>query len=189
MSAKHSQLRHLYDVNESTDAFVIQVLINQYTDIFNELDPAPLRRRDLNSSVVDYLDSCSSEIPLACDIELSFVAPKEICDADKETRVRLGLATWLGFTASKAKTAISDSLKRAMQYVVTFILLIIGSFALRSAGLQGFVCETLSEGILIGSWVFLWEAFAIIFFKLHKLVKQYRKIARIHNAQISFRYK
>ena len=147
-----------------------------------------MRRRDLDTSVVDYFDACSSEIPLNYSIELSFVAPKEIFDGDKESRVRAGLATWLDFTANKAKGAIFESLKRALQYVGAFVLLIIGSFVLRNAGLDGFAVETISEGISIGSWVFLWEAFAIIFFKLHKLVKQYRKIARIRNAPISFRY-
>ncbi len=188
MSAGISHLRKLYDVNPSTGAFVIQVLIKQYSDLFNDLDPAPLRRRDLDASVVDYLEECSSDIPVKHKIELCFVAPESIRDDDREGRVRMGLSTWFGFTAAQARNFVLESLKRASHYVIAFFFLIGLSFFIRQMPTDGLVLETAREGIAIGSWVFLWEAFAIVFFKLHKLVSRYRKLARLRNAPLSFRY-
>jgi len=50
--------------DEATNGFIMSVAIEKYVDIFNELDPAPFRKRDLDSDHRAYLEESSLDIPL-----------------------------------------------------------------------------------------------------------------------------
>ncbi|MBL7006753.1 MAG: hypothetical protein ISR78_06725, partial [Spirochaetia bacterium] len=67
-------INKVYDYNPETQAYIIKVSIKQYTHIFNDLDPAPLKRRDLNQDLLNYLDDCSFDIPLGYKVNIQFVA-------------------------------------------------------------------------------------------------------------------
>lgn len=53
----------MYLIDQVSHAYMIEVALDQYTDIFSEWDPAPFKRRDLDSDLKLYLEECSEEIP------------------------------------------------------------------------------------------------------------------------------
>lgn len=53
----------IYERNKETNAFIISVAIQDYVDIFNELDFASFRIRDLNHDLRIFLGESSSDIP------------------------------------------------------------------------------------------------------------------------------
>jgi hypothetical protein len=48
---------------------------------------------------------------------------------------------------------------------------------------------TLLEGLSIGGWVFLWEAFSLFFFTRQKILIRLKRYIRLENTRISFKYK
>jgi hypothetical protein len=64
MRDKLKALDQVYDKDSDTDAYVINIVVKRYEDIFNNLDPSPFKRRDLNSNLISFLEDCSSDIPL-----------------------------------------------------------------------------------------------------------------------------
>ena len=48
MKNAESRLRKIYRQNPDTGAFLIEVALDRYEEIFNEWDPVPYKRRDLN---------------------------------------------------------------------------------------------------------------------------------------------
>jgi len=51
MAQEGKPVEKIYEKDEATNSFVISVTIDNYADIFNELDPAPFRKRDLNQEL------------------------------------------------------------------------------------------------------------------------------------------
>ncbi len=182
-------INKIYDYNPETHAYIIKVSIRQYTHIFNDLDPAPLKRRDLNQDLLNYLDDCSFDIPLKYKVNMQFVADITIKDEAKEKRVAAGLKTYFGFLLLALKRDINLAYKKCLVYIVSSFLLLFLSFYVSSAlSLNSILLDTLIEGLSIGGWVFLWEAIALVVFKNHDTRIRYRKYDRLEQAVVDFIY-
>ncbi len=182
-------INKVYDYNPETQAYIIKVSIKQYTHIFNDLDPAPLKRRDLNQDLLNYLDDCSFDIPLGYKVNIQFVADMAIKDEVKEKRVVAGLKTYFGFLLLTLKRDINLAYKKCLLYIVNSFVLLFLSFYINSGlFLNSILLDTLIEGLSIGGWVFLWEAIALVVFKNHDTRNRYRKYERLEQAAVDFIY-
>ena len=86
MALMKKPLEKIYEKDEATNSFIISVTIENYADIFNELDPAPFRKRDLDQDLRDYLEDSSSDIPLKYGIILQFNISVESQNVEKEEK-------------------------------------------------------------------------------------------------------
>ena len=188
MLKKMDLLKKIYDRNEETKSFIVKTSINQYTDIFNDLDPSPLKKRDLDQDLIKYLLTCSLDIPLKYMIELHFICPSNMEDKTKEERAKTGLKTFCNLTMLTLKEELQNSYKKAFVYIAIFIILISAAFTFGPVFERNVIAETLREGIFIGGWVFLWEAIAIIFIQRKKPISDFKRFERLSNAEILFIY-
>jgi hypothetical protein len=181
-------LSRIYDREPGTDVFIVKLSIAEYTDIFNELDPSPLRHRDLAHPVISYLDDCSSDIPLKFRFHLQIICPREIMNAGRENRVKNGLKTYFNYMLLLYKKDRHILRKKSIVYFLTSILLIFLSFYIGSKTPSDIFFETIIEGLSIGGWVFLWEAIVLAVFKSRKLRVKSKRYRRLAEAPISFIY-
>lgn len=184
-----SLLQTIYDFDSERNAYIIRILIGQYTHVFNDLDPAPMKRRDLNQEILTYLEDCSKEIPLKYKVQLEFVVKDHREDSDKEQRARVGLKTYFSFVMLNLRREIVGAYKKCAVYILTSCLLLSVSFYLRSR-LADFSIpfSILKEGLSIGGWVFLWEAIAIVVFSNREVFKEFKKYERLNDAEVKFTY-
>ena len=181
-------LEKIYEKDEAANSFIISVAIGNYADIFNELDPAPFRKRDLNQNLRDYLEDSSSDIPLKYNIILQFNISVEAMDPDKEEKIRSGLKTYFKFVRDLLRNRISQSYKKSSIYVFSSFLLLSLSYLLRTTMIAGLFFTILVEGITIGGWVFLWEAISTFAFRNREVRGNYRHYKRFADAPIRFNY-
>ena len=157
-------------------------------DIFNGLDPAHFKKRDLDPDLRTYLEDSSIDIPLKNKVILQFNSPKGIQDENKEKRVILGLKTYFQFIKRSFKREISKSYEKILIYIITSFILLSISFYFTSILPTDFLYITLIEGLYIGGWVFLWEAIALFVFKNREVSLQYKRYKRLYEAPIRFFY-
>jgi hypothetical protein len=181
-------LSKIYDRDPETGNFIIKLSINEYTDIFNELDPSPLRRRDVAQPVVDFLDDCSADIPLKYKFELQILCPREIMNEGREHRTMNGLRTFFSYMVLIYKKDLRVLSQKALMYFVTSIVLIVGSLYTSARFPSDLFFKTLVEGLSIGGWVFLWEAIVLSFFKSRKIRIKRARYRRLLAAPVSFIY-
>jgi hypothetical protein len=188
MKRADAALDRIYERDTATNAFIIATAVEKYTDIFNELDPAPFKKRDINHDLRVFLEDCSFDIPLKYDVILQFNLAAEILDSKKEERILLGLRTYFRFVENQLKREISLSYQRGALYVSIAFFLLLTSYALRAAATSGIVFTTLVEGVTIGGWVFLWEAISTFAFKKRDVRNRKKHYERFFGAQIRFNY-
>jgi len=188
MQRADAALEKIYERDPATNAFIIAAAIEKYTDIFNELDPAPFRKRDLNHDLRVFLEDCSADIPLKHDVILQFNIANELPDAKKEERIKSGLKTYFSFVENLLGGEIRKSYQKSAFYVgIAFFLLFI-AYSLRSVATDAVVFRTLVEGINIGGWVFLWEAISTFAFRKRETRSKNKHYKRFSSAQICFNY-
>ena len=180
-------LEKIYERDKATGAFIISIALDRYVDVFNELDSAPWRRRDLDHDLRLFLEDCSADIPLRYDIILQFNIEQEKIDLIKEERLKVGLKTYFTFVRGSLQKKIRNSYERSLLYILGAFFLLLASYSLRSTS-SNILLTTLFDGISIGGWVFLWEAISTLAFTSREARDRYRQYQRFSTANIRYNY-
>ncbi len=185
---KKNYLKQIYKVNSETNAFIIEISLINYNEIFNGWDPSPIKRRDLDPDLLHFIDECSSDIPLNFPLELQFHLPKEQYDEDKEGLTRVGISNNFNFIAHFIRKEIKQINKRIFFYIIIAFAFLSVGYMSREQVTENIITTTFIEGLSIGGWVFLWEAFSLFFFSRQEVYGRLRRNKRLQDTKINFSY-
>ncbi len=188
MKRNDASLEKIYEKDPSTGSFIIAVSLENYADIFNELDPSPFKNRDLNNELRIYLEDSSADIPLKYDIILQFNILNENQDPKREERITFGLKTYFSFVQRQLEREIRGSYEKGVFYVGIAFILLFAAYFLASLTTHDVVTTTALEGITIGGWVFLWEAISTFAFKNRGIRNRSSHYKRFMTAPIRFKF-
>jgi hypothetical protein len=175
----------IYSLDKATNRYMIE--IDRYEDIFNEWDPAPFKKREIDAELEIYLEGSVEEIPSRFPIELIFMLPVERQNAQREEEVRMTLKTYFGFKLYFLRKELRKINVRLLRYLmIVFLLLWIG-VTYPGYDIQADWATVITEGIFIGGWVFLWEAVSLFFFSKRELYHRCRVFNKLRNAPVYFR--
>jgi len=181
-------LNRLYRRNPHSKAYIIDIQIREYGDLFNDLDPSPLRKRDLDQDFINYLEESSADIPLKHSLDLHISCPFSQKEEDKEVRIIQGVKSYYQIILHNIQRKLFQLVKSALLYfTIGIIFLFLSLYSTKSLS-PTYVHKLISEGMIIGGWVFLWESLALAAFKSSSLRKERRRMQRILESKISFTY-
>jgi hypothetical protein len=180
-------LEKIYERDKASGSFIISVALDRYVDVFNELDSAPWRRRDLDHDLRIFLEDCSADIPFRYDIILQFNVEQEKQDNLKEEKLKVGLKTYFSFVRISLQKKIRNSYERSIFYVLGSFFLLFASYSLRTTS-NNLILISLFEVVSIGGWVFLWEAISTLAFTSREARDKYKQYERFSTAKIRFNY-
>ncbi|MDM9380352.1 hypothetical protein QUB80_06505 [Chlorogloeopsis sp. ULAP01] len=176
--------RELYKIDDSTNLYMIEIALDQYTDIFNEWDPAPFKHRELDPELRLYLEESSNEIPSKYPIELCFTVPVAMQNEQIEDDLRDSLKNSFIYKRFFLRKEVEKTNKQMLLLVVVgFVCLWVANTISTEADLQ----SILLEGLAISGWVFIWEAVSLFFFTNRELYHRYKTYKRLQNAPVIFR--
>jgi hypothetical protein len=182
--AQGTSFASMYDRDSTTGTFVISTQVDEYAELFNYLDPAPFRRRDLSQEFLNYVTECAEDIPLRHHIALRIMLPSSARDTEKEERVRRGIKTYYSHWVLSERRKIRESYRNSLMYLGVGIIFLLPVTVF--SDWSGSLATLASEGLYVGGWVFLWEAFAEFAFKSGELRKRHRRIKRTADAELKF---
>jgi hypothetical protein len=179
-------LKDLYKFNQETNSYIVEVKLKTYSDIFNDLDPSPIKKRDLDQDFISYMDDSFEYLPLNCKVELHFYIPEKHEDIEKEKRIRTGIKTYYDFMMLFVLKQIKKLRKEVGIFIIISVFSLFTSFFLSSTVETNYFYKIIIEGFNIGGWVFLWEAINILIFKIRKLKDEIIRYERISTTPINF---
>ncbi len=188
MSKTNSLVEKLYDRNPENGNFIIEVSLNNYEAIFNDWDHAPFKRKDIHPGLISFLEDSIDDIPIHFCIDISFYFSDEKKDVIREEVLRKWFKTFYSFYVELEKNKLRRIMKNASLYLFISALLLTSSY-FGVGHRDNIVSYTLTEIVVVGGWVFLWEAISRLTFegrRIRRLIKNYK---RFINAEIVFRYK
>lgn len=186
---KKNYLKQIYKMNPETNAFIVEISLDDYNEIFNGWDPSPIKRRDLDPDLVNFMEVCSSDIPLKFSLELQFYMPTDQYNEDKENLSRVGLKNNFDFTSHFIRKEIKQIGKKIILYIVMAVAFLSVSYLSGKRTEPNFLTTILIEGLSIGGWVFLWEAFSLFFFSRQEVYSRLKMYRRFQDTEINFKYK
>lgn len=184
MENQLSFIQSYYQNDKNNNGFIIEIALDSYSDIFNDFDPSPFKKRDLNPDLFEYLDDCSTDIPLKYPLVIQFNIPRTVHESTKEVRIKDGFKSYYSFLSFSAEKEYHNLIKQnILNFMISIFLLVIG---ITLEFYSNLVISTISNIILIGGWVFLWQAITMIVFEKKSFKEKYLKYKRFRNAPVIF---
>jgi hypothetical protein len=185
---KKNYLQEMYPYDPGNRTFTIPVSIEHYGEIYNHFDPSPIPLRDLTPDLVEYLNQCSAEIPNRYQVLINLGISMEGRDAHCEKDCQNSLQTYFKHETLREKVEIKRRLSAATKYLAIACLCLAGYFVIDLIGATTFFLNLIQEAVLIGGWLFMWEAITVSLIEVDKNVQAMKKFERLIQTKIEFTY-
>lgn len=185
---KTNNYEMLYRKNNDTGRIIIDIALDDYLEFFHEWDNSTLKKRDIHSELAQFLDLCSEDIPLRKKLEIEFSLNTVDVRKEKEEFIHISYKNYY----NSLKRLEDRKTKRFVKS--STILLLISLILLFTYGLlinkenDTILSRVLLESLLIGGWVFTWEAVHILFIDIIEPFSRRREIKRFLEAELRFKY-
>ncbi|MBN1537208.1 MAG: hypothetical protein JW908_10790 [Anaerolineales bacterium] len=180
---------NIYRINPDSGQSVIDIALDDYMDFFHEWDNSILKKRDMHPELAEFLDLCSEDIPLKQIFEINFFIEKAERDPSKEALLKDSYKNYYKIYCSIEKKKIIRLFKTTALLSIISLFFISLNFVLIDILPKSIFAEVLLEGLLVGGWVFLWEAIHYLSFERRDYFHRYRELKRFLITPISFGYK
>ncbi|TCT15385.1 hypothetical protein EDC18_10390 [Natranaerovirga pectinivora] len=174
-----------YKFDDKKEAFVIEVSLDDYNDVYDDWDPSPFKKRDIEDEFNEFIVNSSEDIPFKYSIMLNLYIPEGKKNTDKETALVAAYKNFYSYALSRLNKSKSNLNRKNFLYLVLSVFFLTGGFFFREVNL---FFKILQEGIFIGGWVFLWEFFTNVFISKRELQKEYKLYKRLYHSDIRFIY-
>ena len=183
------QLRYIYHTNQYNNAYLIELNLDNYDDLFNSWDGSALDRKELDPELSHFLERASYELPLKNKVELCFYLPESEKDKKMEADSRATIKNNFRMKQFFIDRNLKNNNKKILTYVVMGVLFLISAYLIPETKDLSLLISLLMEGLFVGGWVFLWEAFSIFFFGSRELKDKKKRYFRYLDSDIVFKYK
>ena len=187
MNKKKLETLSLYRTNTDTNAYLIEVSLEDYSELFNGWDASPVRRKDLEPELLDYLEEAGTEIPIKQSIELVFYLPKDKRDAERDERSITTIQNNFKVVNQMIQKKIERNYRRLLVYVTLSLIFLVAAYLLRNVTTLSLLTNIMIEGLFIGGWFLLWEAFSLFFFDTHEYKIRQKIFKRFIDSKIIFK--
>jgi len=189
MNKKEDYLKRIYRFDKERNIFVIEVSLDDYNEVFNGWDPSPYKKRDIDPDLKFFLEECSYDIPLKYELELWLYLPEGSRDSKKERLTEAGIRNNFEFLAHLVGRSLKFSRKKTMIYTVMSFTFLFIAYSLQGDSISNHLFATIVlEGVFIGGWVFLWEAFSLVFIANQEVKKKLKEYKRFMRTNMRFKY-
>ena len=182
-----SLLEKIYERNTLNGNYIIEVALTNFTEIFNDWDHSPYKRKDINPELLAFLKDSIDDIPTKYDVDIGFYLTEETQNEGREDRITSWFKTFYLFYIEIEKSKIRSIINNTAIYIVISIALF-GFSQFNGLRVNTVINYTLTQIIVVGGWVFMWEAISGLLFNTKVINKLIRNYERLSKAKINFRY-
>lgn len=185
---KLKELKKLYNYDDNTNEFVIDVQLEDYRDAYSEWDFSPFINRDLDDDLTDYLVECSYEIPLKHPMIIEFHILNQEKNSNREDKSIMGIYNYFSYEIRKLKRHRMRVIRDTLSFFfIGSALLVLGAL-LEDILVESIFEKVLIEGFFIGGWVMIWEMFSAWFFDIKKVTLRIKHFSKLKNSKIIYTY-
>lgn len=183
------KLNQIYSYMDEDKCYLVQISLDSYDELFNAWDAAPLKRKDLEPDLLDFIEQVGNDLPISENVKLCFQLPLSEKD-DKKEEISTE-AIYHNFTMIRhfINKELSKNNRKIMAYLTLGIIFLSASYFIQNLVSIEFPFSILFEGFFIGGWVMFWEAFSLFFFIGSELRRRRRRYIRYSKSKIEFQYK
>ncbi|WP_116810150.1 hypothetical protein [Steroidobacter cummioxidans] len=171
---------------------VIEVRVAELRQLFNEMDPAPFRSRDLDPNAEDFIVAWSKELPRDSALALQVHLDRSPGRPDEAAMLRDAVHEYFGGRTIAARQRLRGLFHRGrISLVIGLAFLavaIAASQLLDTLQPRGGVLSVVRESLLIGGWVAMWRPIEIFLYDWWPIRAEARLFARLATMPVRIKY-
>ncbi len=184
---KKRYFHKLYEFDETSKTYLIEVSLDNYEDVYDDWDASPFKKRDIEDEFNDFIVNSSQDIPVNFNLSILLYLPLSKKEPQKEVTLISAYRNYYAYALERLNKVKTNLYKKITFYLLLSIFLLsMGYFFFR--GDEGVVRSVLHEGIFIGGWVFLWEFFTSIVITRREIHDEFKIFERLYRSEIKFFY-
>ena len=184
---KVNKYETLYRKNNDTGRIIIDIALEDYLEFFMS-GIILYSENEIYIELAEFLDLCSEDIPLRKKIEIVFTMNTDEISIEKEEQIRISYKNYY----NSLQRLESRKTKRFFQIsailLFTSLVLLTAYALLREVTKESIISDVLLESLLIGGWVFTWEAVHLLFLDIIEPFRRRREIKRFLEAELTFKH-
>jgi hypothetical protein len=159
--------------------WLIEVRLREPRQLFNHLDPAPFREKDLDPAAERYIEEAVRELGHRRPARLVLHLPADQVGSDDARSLPAAIAHYFAYRSRQVRIERRQLLRRGALSLCIALLFLTVCLSLRelSGGAPG--AEILREGLLIIGWVALWRPVEIFLYDWWPMRQQELRFAAI----------
>ncbi len=166
--------------------YLVEIKLREVRQLFNTLDPAPFRDKDLDSDSETYIYDLVADLPVKAKVRLVLYLPEQACSAQVQDDVSRAIQSYFNYRSDITLKELRAVLKEghtAMLIGMAFLFACIAAHqALTAMNRPGLLWSILEEGFLISGWVAMWRPIDVFLYEwwpIRRRRRIERKIARM----------
>ncbi|MFO1036784.1 MAG: hypothetical protein U1E45_08070 [Geminicoccaceae bacterium] len=182
------QIRVYRDEGKDT---LIEISLGDLRQLFNSLDPAPFRARDLDGDAEEYIVGAAGELPIARSLRLvihvpAAEAPSGQTAADVQSAVR-NYFVYRGQVERWRLAAHMRDGRLQLALGLPFLAICVGLSELVMALGSSTFAEAVSQGFIILGWVALWRPAEVFLYDWWPMRRQVRLMDKLGDLPVEIR--
>lgn len=175
-----------FNYRREGEAYLIELKLTTLPQLFNSLDPAPFRDKDLDPAAEEYIVSAAEEFASETALKLVLHLPAALCNAEQEAGVGEAIRNYFAYRAEVSRRHFARVLaqgRKAMLIGLVFLIsCILAHHVIAALGKEGPFWTLLEEGFLITGWVAMWypvNLFLYDWWPIRHRQRLYEKLAQL----------
>ncbi len=181
-------MQYIYKMNTETGAFLVEVRLDDYEELFRGWDASPSQHREMDPELFRFIEESGFEIGLKEDIEFVFFVEDKNRDDEKEADSISAIRNNFRMAIYRSDKLLHKNRRKMMMYVFFSVLFLLASSLVPEVNQMSVIYEIFIQGLFVGGWVLLWEAFSLFFFVSHDVRQKRKRYVRFLESEIQFKY-
>jgi hypothetical protein len=177
----------------SPNCQVIEVHVAELSQLFNAIDPAPFRQRDLDPDAEEFIVGWARELPADAPLALLVHLDRSAGLPQEPAVLRDAIREFFGQRGQVSRRRLRQLFRRGRTSLVigvTFLAvsLLLGDIGARLLGERS-VGEILRESLVIGGWVAMWRPMEVFLYDWWPIRADARLADRLSAMPVRISYK
>jgi hypothetical protein len=156
--------------------WLIEIKLREVRQLFQHLDPAPFREKDLDPAAEEYIGEAIRELGPSRPAKLLVYLPAIELHSGDAQQVPEAVANFFAYRAQHARQELRRLLQRGAANLAIGLLFLFLCLSVRRSLESLGAASLLSEGLLIIGWVALWRPVEIFLYDWWPVVRRIRQL-------------
>jgi len=146
---------------------LIEIRLSSVQQLFNSLDPAPFRDKDLDADAEEYIVGAVDDFAMSAPLKIVLHLPPDQLRLAAAEGMADAIHNYFGYRLAAERRRLRFELREGRISLMIGLGFLIACFALRhlvQAVADGTLRQILAEGLLISGWVAMWRPIQIFLY-------------------------
>jgi len=179
--------QHLSAYRREDGHWLIELRLREPRQLFQQLDPAPFREKDLDPAAESYIEDAVRELGPGREARIVLHLPEaERAGADARS-LPDAVSYYFAGRSRQSRVELGRLLRRALVNLAIGLAFLFACLSLRRSLLGAGASEVIAEGLLIIGWVALWRPVEMFLYDWWPILRRQRRFEAIARMPVEVR--